>query len=124
VQRVPEGWATPSYWTVIISLGNILPLALVAYNHRSRPQDGRLRHEVPVIYAVLVMQLVACVLLMFTWDTTAYNHRLVLSEVGTNHIPPTITGSLSPVAAHAGVASLCLGLWVALGHIPSFHLGV
>lgn len=66
VNILPEGWNLPSYLTVIIQLANIGPI-LVTLVHKLRP--GWLR-ENPVIYAVLMIGVLACILLTLFWKKT------------------------------------------------------
>ncbi|KAL2076265.1 hypothetical protein ACEWY4_028138 [Coilia grayii] len=63
---LPEGWALPSYLTVIIQLANVGPLA-VTLAHRLCP--GALR-EAPVIAGVLAVGVLACALLAAFWRRT------------------------------------------------------
>jgi riboflavin transporter 2 len=82
VDRLPESWNLPSFYTVIISIGNLLPLAYVAWRRwrrkgaEDRPVSPRgLRNERALIMTVLLLQLLAIVLLIFTWHETVKGHR-------------------------------------------------
>lgn len=66
VNVLPEGWALPSYLTVIIQLANIGPV-LVTLVHKLCP--GRLPENL-VIYAVLTIGVLACILLTVFWKET------------------------------------------------------
>lgn len=68
VAELPEGWYLPSYLTVIIQLANVGPL-LVTLLHHFRP--GCLS-EVPVIFTVLGVGIVACILFAFLWNVTSW----------------------------------------------------
>lgn len=68
VAELPEGWYLPSYLTVIIQLANVGPL-LVTLLHHFRP--GCLS-EVPVIFSVLGVGIVACILFAFLWNVTSW----------------------------------------------------
>lgn len=67
VQHIPEGWNLPSYLTVIIQMANIGPLLFVIGN-KYYPKAIR---EVPVIYAIAFVGIVACALLGFLWQETS-----------------------------------------------------
>lgn len=66
VNVLPEGWDLPSYLTVIIQLANIGPI-LVTLVHMIYPR--RLRENL-VIYAVLMIGILACILLTLFWKKT------------------------------------------------------
>ncbi|KFO34472.1 solute carrier family 52, riboflavin transporter, member 3 isoform X2 [Fukomys damarensis] len=67
VTELPEGWYLPSYLTVVIQLANIGPL-LVTLLHRFRP--GCLS-EVPIIFIILTVGIIACILFAFLWNMTS-----------------------------------------------------
>ncbi|NXO59967.1 S52A3 protein, partial [Aramus guarauna] len=67
VTVLPEQWDLPSYITIIIQMANVGPL-FVTLMHRFWP--GLLK-EVPVIYAVVSVGIVACLLLAFLWNYTS-----------------------------------------------------
>ncbi|XP_062848185.1 solute carrier family 52, riboflavin transporter, member 3-B [Trichomycterus rosablanca] len=66
VPEIPEGWYLPSYLTVIIQLANISPL-FITLMHRFKP--GAL-DERPVIYAIVLVGVLATFLLAFFWTHT------------------------------------------------------
>ena len=67
VQHIPEGWSLPSYLTVIIQMANIGPLLFVIGN-KYYPKFIR---EVPAIYVVILVGVVASALLGFVWKETS-----------------------------------------------------
>ncbi|KAM6378088.1 LOW QUALITY PROTEIN: solute carrier family 52, riboflavin transporter, member 3 [Pluvialis apricaria] len=67
VSVLPEQWDLPSYITIIIQMANVGPL-FVTLMHRFQP--GLLK-EVPVIYVVVSIGVVACFLLAFLWNYTS-----------------------------------------------------
>lgn len=79
VDSLPEQWALPSYYTVMISIGNLLPLSYVAFRRwRRGPQPlVDYRKERVLIGCILVMQLVATLSLVFAWRETVGGHRYV-----------------------------------------------
>ncbi|XP_053548944.1 solute carrier family 52, riboflavin transporter, member 3 [Bombina bombina] len=68
VNDLPEGWYLPSYLTIIIQLANIGPL-FVTLMHKLRPKK---LNEVAVIYAIIVLGIVASFLLAFFWKNTTW----------------------------------------------------
>ncbi|XP_069809058.1 solute carrier family 52, riboflavin transporter, member 3 isoform X2 [Dendropsophus ebraccatus] len=68
VNDLPEGWYLPSYLTILIQMANIGPL-FVTVMHKAKP--GWLR-EVAVIYAIVVLGIVALFLLAFFWKETTW----------------------------------------------------
>ncbi|KFO05885.1 Solute carrier family 52, riboflavin transporter, member 3 [Balearica regulorum gibbericeps] len=67
VTVLPEQWDLPSYITIIIQMANVGPL-FVTLMHRFWP--GLLK-EVPMIYVVVSVGIVACLLLAFLWNYTS-----------------------------------------------------
>jgi riboflavin transporter 2 len=66
VNRVPEGWALPSYLTLAVSLSNIGALILVVFKLIFKQRlDERL-----FIYAEIVVGLVSCALIAEYWHKT------------------------------------------------------
>ncbi|XP_048353895.1 solute carrier family 52, riboflavin transporter, member 3-like [Sphaerodactylus townsendi] len=68
VNQLPEGWDLPSYMIIIIQLANVGPL-FITLMHKWKP---RLLSEVPVVCVVVSVGTVACFLLAFLWDRTAF----------------------------------------------------
>ncbi|XP_075701603.1 solute carrier family 52, riboflavin transporter, member 3 [Rhinoderma darwinii] len=68
VNDLPEGWYLPSYLTVLIQIANIGPL-FVTVMHKLKP--GRL-NEVPVIYTIIVLGILALFLMAFFWKETTW----------------------------------------------------
>ncbi|XP_037353459.1 solute carrier family 52, riboflavin transporter, member 3 [Talpa occidentalis] len=68
VTELPEGWYLPSYLTVVIQLANIGPLLVTLLHHF---QPGCLS-EVPIIFAVLGVGIIACALFAFLWNVTSW----------------------------------------------------
>lgn len=88
VNDLPEGWGLPSYLTIVVSLGNILPLLLIFQQKKqaatsrndsitttATKNTGHLPHEFLIVFSVLFMQLLACIFLIFFWNKTASGHR-------------------------------------------------
>ncbi|NXI99942.1 S52A3 protein, partial [Psophia crepitans] len=67
VTVLPEQWDLPSYITIIIQMANVGPL-FVTLMHRFWP--GSLK-EVPVIYVVVSVGVIASLLLAFLWNYTS-----------------------------------------------------
>ncbi|NXT41129.1 S52A3 protein, partial [Pelecanoides urinatrix] len=67
VTVLPEQWDLPSYITITIQMANVGPL-FVTLMHRFQP--GLLK-EVPVIYVVVSVGVVACLLLALLWNYTS-----------------------------------------------------
>ncbi|KAF6024224.1 hypothetical protein EB796_017476 [Bugula neritina] len=78
VHQLPEGWNLPSYFTVMIQLANIGPLAygLVKYLCRRRPlnsEDGGLQTlETVTIFIITGVGMLATLLLAFFWHETSF----------------------------------------------------
>lgn len=68
VPHLPEGWSLPSYLIVVIQIANIGPVMYVLGN-KFFPNIIR---EVPAIYVMLSVGIVACGLLGFLWRETTY----------------------------------------------------
>ncbi|XP_038606387.1 solute carrier family 52, riboflavin transporter, member 3 [Tachyglossus aculeatus] len=68
VPELPEGWALPSYLTVVTQLANVGPLA-VALAHRLLRPAGL--PEAALIIALLALGCVSCLLLAFLWRETS-----------------------------------------------------
>ena len=66
VNSAPEGWNLPSYLIVIIQLGNIGPL-LYTFGSKMAP---RIFEERLVTHVIVVMAVLSCLLLGFTWEFT------------------------------------------------------
>jgi len=67
VKALPEGWALPSYLTVIMQVANVGPL-VYTIAHKCSPARVK---EWPVIYLIIVVGMVACAMLAFFWDRTS-----------------------------------------------------
>ncbi|XP_063951252.1 solute carrier family 52, riboflavin transporter, member 3-A-like [Lytechinus pictus] len=65
---IPEGYNLASYLVIIIQIANIGPLIFTIMSYCMK---GR-RLEVPAIYIILPIGIVACLLLVFFWDVTTY----------------------------------------------------
>ncbi|XP_028904570.1 solute carrier family 52, riboflavin transporter, member 3 [Ornithorhynchus anatinus] len=68
VPELPEGWALPSYLTVVTQLANAGPLALALAHRLLRPAG---LPEVALIAALLALGCTSCLLLAFLWRETS-----------------------------------------------------
>lgn len=70
VSQSPQQWSLPSYLTVVIQLANIGPILYVIANRYIKKNGRKVVTEVPVIYTILCVGLVASFLLAFLWKET------------------------------------------------------
>ena len=85
VQTLPEGWALPSYLSVVIQLANIGPIIYSLlrttipllpttgwYSRGCRPFRAFVSSEVPSIYGLMVIGVLSSLLIAFFWSATSY----------------------------------------------------
>ena len=70
VATLPEGWALPSYLSVIIQVANVGPLLYSLLRFRLRRRRAGL--DVLVVYAMLVTGATACLLSGLLWQRTSF----------------------------------------------------
>ncbi|CAF4146118.1 unnamed protein product [Rotaria magnacalcarata] len=68
VTQAPEGWALPSATSICLSVANIAPIIIVLLHW---PQGNRFS-EIPYIYLIIVVDLLLCCVLAFTWQRTIF----------------------------------------------------
>ena len=71
VNHAPEQWSLPSYLTVVIQLANIGPIAYLLAHKYISYKSRKIVREVPVIYFILCVGIIASFLLAFTWKETS-----------------------------------------------------
>eukprot|EP00048_Salpingoeca_helianthica_P024892 m.36209 g.36209 ORF g.36209 m.36209 type:complete len:482 (+) comp9647_c0_seq1:92-1537(+) len=101
VEKLPEGWATASYLTLVIQIANIGPVIYVLVEKHVSLFSANL--------AVLLLGAVSMILLAFLWDTT--------SDVGgERHSVPLLVLSFAAALADCTTSLL---FWPFLGRFPS-----
>ena len=68
VNVAPERWTLPSTLSLIISLANIFPILVVFL----RWKFGQRLSEIPFIYVIIIVGILACFAIGLFWDYTAY----------------------------------------------------
>ena len=68
IQKLPEGWALPSQFVMMMALGNIGPLSYII-TVKLCPNKVR---EWPFILVIISVGCIMCVCLIFVWDKIAY----------------------------------------------------
>ncbi|CAM4815209.1 unnamed protein product [Rotaria magnacalcarata] len=68
VTQAPEGWALPSAASLCLSVANIAPIIIVLLRWR----QGNRFSEIPYIYLIIVVGLLSCCVLAFTWQRTIF----------------------------------------------------
>ncbi|CAF4194356.1 unnamed protein product [Rotaria socialis] len=68
VVQAPEGWALPSAASLCLSMANIAPAIIVLLRWR----QGSRFSEIPYIYLIIVVGLLSCCVLAFTWQRTIF----------------------------------------------------
>lgn len=66
VNKLPEGWTLPSYFTILIQIANIGPLLYVVIN-KLAPKHF---NEVHAVFIIMSMGAIACFTLVFIWEET------------------------------------------------------
>ncbi|CAF0969462.1 unnamed protein product [Adineta ricciae] len=64
----PEGWTLPSILSLIINLANIFPIIVVLIRLRLRERFS----EIPYIYTIIIVGVVACLAIGLFWKETLY----------------------------------------------------
>lgn len=84
VSQSPQQWSLPSYLTVVIQLANIGPILYVIANKYVKRNGRKIVTEIPTIYGILSVGVLASFLLAFLWDKTtllggrAYSTALIV----------------------------------------------
>ncbi|CAF1394052.1 unnamed protein product [Rotaria sp. Silwood1] len=68
ISFIPEGWAIPSVIGLCLCAANIMP-AVVAI---LRWYQGKRFSEIPYIYIIIIIGIVSCCVLAFSWQKTTY----------------------------------------------------
>lgn len=68
IPLVPEGWTLPSIMNICINAGNIFPAILILL----RWKLGKRFTEIPFIYIIITVGIIACTLLAFLWNKTIF----------------------------------------------------
>ncbi|XP_076826619.1 solute carrier family 52, riboflavin transporter, member 3-B [Brachyhypopomus gauderio] len=114
VHVIPEKWHLPSYLTVIIQLANIGPL-FITLMHRFKP--GSL-DERPIVYAIVVVGVLANFLLAFLWE-----HTLVLGGSAHSVALLSLTFLLSVVDCTSSVTFLPFMMRLEPQYLTTYFIG-
>ncbi|CAF1336008.1 unnamed protein product [Rotaria sordida] len=68
ISFIPEGWTIPSIVGLCLCAANIMP-AIVTF---LRWYQGKRFSEIPYIYIIIIIGIVSCCVLAFTWQETTY----------------------------------------------------
>ncbi|UJR21035.1 hypothetical protein I4U23_024135 [Adineta vaga] len=68
VPFTPERWTLPSIASICICAANIVPIIVVILRWRQRKRFS----EIPYIYMIIIIGIIACILLAIFWQQTAF----------------------------------------------------
>lgn len=76
VNQSPQGWSLPSYISIVVQIANIGPLLYFCLNrflNRNKGHDDsrRVQTEIPAIFIILSVGVIASILLAFFWQETS-----------------------------------------------------
>ena len=76
VSQSPQGWSLPSYISIVVQIANIGPLLYFCLNkflnrNKGRDDSRRVQTEIPAIFIILSVGVVASILLAFFWQDTS-----------------------------------------------------
>ena len=114
VNKLPENWTLPSYMAMTVQISNIGPLFYVILTHFKRSD----RNEVPVIYLIIGIGVLACALLVPFWNKTVYFLGQQRSLIFLS-----LTGLLAIVDCTSSVVYLSYMKRLHVQYMPAFYIG-